>query len=224
MPFGLTAEQVSTFDVEKLDKLMELHKHLGEESAKKAFFSAMAEFQGEMPQVERTRVVMNKGGVTERYRYAALEDLMEKATPVLAKSGLSVRFVQKDDGGFLHITCIVAHAEGHKEESPFTLPKEGPPQSNQTQAQASTNSYARRYALCNALNIVVKDEDDDGAGADPPEMISEKQVAALQELSAKVGEESQFLKFMGVASIEDIPAGEFARAERALKKKIGGKK
>ena len=69
------------------------------------------------------------------------------------------------------------------------------------QAVGSTNSFLRRYIICNIFNIVVIDDDDDGAGGP----IDEAQTKAVLDLIKKAKVGPKFLKYMSAFAASRKP-------------------
>lgn len=207
--------------VERMGQLMDLQDRWEENQAKKAFAKALVAFQQEMPVIKKER-----NGDRGKYKFAGFDDIYRKARPILASHGLAITFSQHEDDNTLTVTARVSHVDGHTTETPFTLPKDAPIQTrdgrnvtNMAQAQGSANSYAKRYCLCNALNIVVSDEDDD-ALATSVEYITADEVTQLLNLIEKTGsDKGRFLKWLGVPSLEQLPAAKFSQALVGLEQK-----
>ena len=94
-------------------------------------------------------------------KYAALPDVVQSASPVLAKHGLAVS--QFIDGEYLDGDALVTyliHKSGQYlcHTMKLHMVKDDP------QAQGSAVTYARRYAYMSALGLVA-DDDDDGNSA-----------------------------------------------------------
>lgn len=147
--------------VETIERLADLAIKLKEEDAKTAYFHAIREFQAECPTIQKTRKVFNKDRATIRYEFARIDDIGRQIRPILDRCGLSYRFDTRIDQGNYEVTCIVTHEKGHSERSIFAAPIDAAPGMNKMQAGASANTFAKRYALCNALGIMTGDEDDD---------------------------------------------------------------
>lgn len=226
----LVGADLSTIDTDKIGKLMEMQANWEDRQARQKFNEALAAFQAQMPPVFKGRQES-----TGKYRYAAYEDIMKVARPILREHGLAVSFSQIEDENTLTITCRIAHIAGHSTETPFTLPKDGPIKrkdgSNVTsmaQAQGSANSYAKRYCLCNALDIVVTGEDDDGAGAmlhtlnEEQALEVEKRLIECEKIDK--GMTSRFLEWLGVTHVNDIPVESYHLALNELNRKLKPKK
>ena len=94
------------------------------------------------------------------------------------------------------------------------------------QAVGSTNSYLRRYVVCNIFNIVVVGDDDDGNGG----TIDEAQTKTILSLIKKAKVGPKFLKYMKAQSVEEagslkaavatIAARDYRKAVSTLKEQI----
>jgi hypothetical protein len=220
----LLGADLSTVDTDKLEKLLELQAKWEANDARKKFFRALAGFQAEMPPVFKS-----KQESTGKYRYAAYEDIMRVARPIMQKHGLSVSFSQSETVDALTVECRVSHIEGHSEVMPFTVPKDGPLMTKDgrkitsgAQAQGNANSYARRYCLCNALDIVVSGDDDDCPPA-PLETITAAQIAEIEGLLAQIpvtDTKDKMLQWLQVETLADIPADAFRKVLKTLKDKL----
>ena len=190
-------------DPDKLEKLMTLQERWVASQAREAFGVAMAEFQGECPVIPCTKVVKGSGGFT--YKYAPLDQTQVLIQPFLTTHGLSVTYSTKmHSDGYLTAFCKVSHIAGHFEISEFTCPADKEMRVNDSQRQGSVNSYAKRYALSNALNLVFDREDDDGVGGGS-KVITEEQVAKIDKLITEVSaDKAGLLKWKGADSVEAI--------------------
>jgi len=90
------------------------------------------------------------------------------------------------EGGSILIRGRLKHLPGgHYEDSFVPAPPDTTGGKSGVQAVGSTNSFLRRYVVCNIFNIVVVGDDDDGNGG----TIDEPQVETILALikKAKVG-------------------------------------
>ena len=153
--------------VEGLERLLAMRERLKAESAREAFFEALAAFQATCPVVPRrkvARIESSKGAYT--YRYAPLDDIVEAVGPLLARHGLSyvIQARYEAEPPAQVASCVVHHVAGHAEASEFRAPIDGGARMNVVQQNATALTYAKRYAFCNALGILTGDEDVDGQG------------------------------------------------------------
>ncbi len=132
----------------------------------KAFVAA----QAEMPEITKDKTVMvkTKTGGSFKYSYADLAMILSKVRPVLAKNGLAVAQDVSIVSGQVSVTTRIYHVEGDVESFGPVVLNGG----NDAQAAGSAITYARRYALCAALNIAADDDDDgqinkNSAGSEP---------------------------------------------------------
>ncbi len=199
---------------ESLEKLFALYERDQAIKAQKAFSKAMADLQAEAPVIQKNRVV-DTGKYS--YKYAELDFVADAIRPYLERHGLSYRFDSQVDPNMVTVKCIVTHRDGHSESTKFGCPTSGMAGANAAQQTASALSYARRYALLLAFGLSTGDRDDDGLGG----AISEKQVREIQALlkDSQV-DEGRFLKWLGVETIEEIPAAKFAQAAKELKGRV----
>jgi hypothetical protein len=150
-------------DITQLEKLMDLQERYEANQAKKDFNEAMSKFQSLLPTIEKSGIVdytTNKGRTY--YDYAKLEDIAKAIRPALKETGISYRFTQTQNQGWITVTCIVTHASGHSETSELTSQPDVSGGKDPLKAIASAISYLRRYTLTGSLGIVVGGEDDDG--------------------------------------------------------------
>ena len=208
---GLAVEK--GLDVAALEKLMDLQERWQAGQAKAAFDAAMAGFQANCPTMKKTRKA-------DRYNYAPLDEILRTIRPILEQHGLSVTFdTEISSEGILSAVCKVAHIQGHSETSRFTCPVDRNMKVNDSQKQGSANSYAKRYALKNALNLVESDEDDDGF-AGGTAFIDKEQIANIEALITEIGaSRAGFLKWAGVRNIANIPADKYQTCISVLEKK-----
>lgn len=213
MDFIGRAASDPNFDVSKLDKLMELQERWEERQAHKAFNKALADFQAAAPGVVKTA----KGA--HDIKYAPLDVIMQAIQPVLTGFGLSVRFdTEWIDADTLKAICIVSHEDGHTETSSIVIPIDSKMVANSSQKMGAANSYAKRYALSNALSLAFIEEDDDAVGL--YETISEDQQTVINDLLAETNSDRDaFLKYARAKRVQDISTTKYDSLVAMLKRK-----
>lgn len=199
---GVTPENAAA-----LERVCNLYKDMNAFEAKKAFAVAKAALQAELPNVMATKAIPGKDGHI-RSVFAPYEEIMATVGPHLVKHGFSVSFtIRVDDGGKrLCAVCNLSHIGGHGEANEFSVRVgSGPPGCSEAQADGAARSYARRGALCDALNIIVdKDTDARLEGA----AISADEARELQEGVRRAGlHEATFLKLAAANSFATIREG-----------------
>jgi hypothetical protein len=147
--------------IETLERLFALHKDVKAEHAREAFTQALASFQEACPIIKKTKKVLNKDGRTVRYVYAPIDAIVEQIKKPLALNGFSYTFTVENTADMISATAKVTHKEGHFEVSSFSIPVDKEGYMTAPQKVASALTFAKRYALCNALGISTGDEDAD---------------------------------------------------------------
>lgn len=159
-PEALIAQAIAkNVPVETMEKLLAMRKELKAEKARDLFFAAMSKLQSELPVIEKTKIVRQKG--VERYRYAPLDVIVKQTQKIIAKNGFSYMIKIEHENREIKAVCVVTHSAGHSEESAFLAPISDNTFMNKQQHYASASTYAKRYSFCNALGILTGDEDDD---------------------------------------------------------------
>ncbi len=156
--------------VEVMEKLFALHEKVAAERARGAYVSAISNFQSKCPIIQKTKKVNGKDGKL-RYQYAPLETIIEGIKGILAENKLSYRWEVENKPDIIKATAIITHESGHSESSSFEIPIDKEGYMTAPQKYASALTYAKRYALCNALGISTGEEDvdatDQGKEAEP---------------------------------------------------------
>lgn len=201
--------------VERLQQLFDLHTRVSGEAARVAYYRDFAALQASLPPVER------KGRGHNDKAYARFEDIMAKVRPHLAQHGFSIFFRTAQPDGKLSVTGVLAHRDGHSEETTLTLPSDNSGGKNAVQAWGSSTSYGKRYVLVTLLGIATADEDDDGSAAGTGETISEAQYKQVAALLAQSGTEiNDFCAHYKIETLDDLPAKLADKAIGLLKIKI----
>lgn len=213
-------------DLNKLEKLMDLQERWEAKQARKAFDAAISAAKAEIKPIIKNREVdftSKNGGGRTNYMYEDFAQIAEHIDPILAKYGLSYRHRPKQEGKVLTITCILSHRDGHSEESPLCAPNDESGNKNGIQGIGSTASYLQRYTLKLALGLAAAKDDDGRKSGGPPDTITEKQAADLNAKISEVGaNKEQFLRFLQVECLADLPAKKFTAALQALQDKARG--
>lgn len=151
-----------------LAKLYELHQRVQADNARRAFREAMVAFQATCPRIGKDRDGLKTKSGSVVSRYATLEHISERIRETMERCGLSYTFDTDLGTDGVRVVCWIHHRDGHSEKSQFTSAAVGTDLMNKAQMLASASSYGKRYSLCNALGIVIAEEDDDGANSAPP--------------------------------------------------------
>ena len=198
-----------TFDVAKMKELMEMKRDWDRDRAAEAYAVAITRFQNECPQIHKGRKVQQMG-----FSFASFDDVMREAQQHLTACGIAIKFSTESTDRGIRVT-VTTRVGTHAEDSTLDVPVPSQLKVNDTQKYGAALSYAKRYALCAALNIVVTDEDNDAAGLGQT-ISMEQEIELLELLESTGGDKPRFLKFMGVEKVIDIPAKRFPEAVNAI--------
>ena len=199
-------------NIEKMERLFEMHLRVTKDHARTAFFSAMSELQADLPAAVR------RGTGHNGKRYARFEDVIETLRPMLKSHGFSLTYrIRQTDK--ITVVGVLAHAGGHAEETEFSLPPDTSGNKTAVHAIASSISYGKRYVAL-TLTGIATDDDDDGIAAGAGERISDDQhkqlIQVFNETNADV---PGFCKYFNIAMPTELLASNFDRAVAALNKK-----
>ncbi len=150
-------------DLEKLSKLMDMKRQWDADQTRKAFFTAMNDFQVSVPEIRKNKKVgfETQKGKTE-YNYAPLSDIVRQIKETCKACGLSYRWEIQDNKDELKVTCIVTHIDGHSEQTTMTASPDLTGSKNPIQGRGSAIEYLKRYTIIGALGLSTTDSDVDG--------------------------------------------------------------
>lgn len=207
---GRAMESGAGMDV--IEKFMGLQERWEANQARKAFDAAVAEAKKEIPPITRNATGHNSK------KYADFAAIATVVDPILGKHGLSYRF-RTSQGERISVTCILAHRDGHFEETTLAGPADTSGNKNAIQSIGSTLTYLQRYSLVQMLGLAAAN-DDDGKASGSGEVISLEQLEKLVELADEVGADKEaFCRYFKVEGFADIKTKDFDRAVQALNKK-----
>lgn len=211
-------------DVSKMEKLWEIYRSIVAWHAEKAFNVGFSEMQSKLPVItEHGKIEHNSKLISE---YALFEDINDAVKPILQEFGFGLMFKTDDSNpDKVRVIGVLTHKEGHREETPYSLPADTSGAKNAVQAHGSSISYAKRYILTGLLNITTRGEDDDGqtGGA---KLVTEDQQATLQALIDEVKQDKdKFFRFVSskakrqIKKLSEIPDALYADLVKGLEKK-----
>src|ERR1700756_1665513 len=151
-----------------------------------------------------------KKGTYEAFKYAPLDEIDKYLRPLLlGEEGDRPYPGEPREDGWILIRGRLKHlSSGYFEDSFMPAPPDTSGGKSNVQGVGSTNSYLRRYIVCNIFNVVVVGDDDDGNGG----TIDEAQTHTLLDLIKKAKVGPKFLKYMRAQSIEQAGSLEAAVA------------
>ena len=203
-------------DVAKLDRVIAMYDRLKAKEAELAFNAAKGRILKKLAGIKivKNRCVLPETengkpqkGASEAFKYAPLEEIDKHLRPLLAEEEMDFSYSDEPwEGGGILIRGRLKHLPGgHYEDSFMPAPPDTTGGKSNVQAVGSTNSFLRRYVLCNIFNIVVGD-DDGGTGG----TIDEAQTRTILELIERARVGPKFLKYMKAQRVEE--AGSLAAA------------
>jgi hypothetical protein len=176
------------------------------------------------------RVKSQRTGQEYTFSYAPLETIMAAVREALGANRLALtQSVVVDAQGHEQLRTLLIHESGEflANHMPILVAERG------AQAYGSAVTYARRYGITQLLCITADDDDDANAAegndvqrvqrrpaksAEPKvETVSGDDLKALLDKVAEVGADPVgFAKFLGVATLEQLPAKQLTAAMSAL--------
>lgn len=208
---GVTAENAVAFE-----KLIELHWKMQERDAEKQFNSAFVALQKDMPTIVASSVIPNRG------KYERFEDIMRVLSPLLSEHGFSVSFSNDAKDNRITETCTLRHIGGHSQTNTFTV-RVGGKADSETQADCKAATTAKRNALLNALNIVIRQDclqDEDNDPRNEGSVITLEQADELERRVAETNsDKSAFLKLAGASMFRQILSGKYNMLDGMLRRK-----
>lgn len=209
-------------DIDKMERLFQMHERVAAQQREAAFNAAMAAAQADLePVVRKSRNTHTNSN------YAALDAIARAAQPVIARHGFGLSFGTLDSkrDGYIRMFCDVTHAAGFckRIESDLALDAAGSQgKTNKTAIQAfgSTTTYGRRYLMCMVFNIATG-EDNDGNAAAPTGLITPEQIIEIEALIVAAGADREWImNHHGIGEFADMSAKDFQKAKAGLTARI----
>jgi hypothetical protein len=210
------ASRDPSVNVENMERLLAMAERMEEKRAVQEFNAAFAAMQKELPVIVAESVIPNRG------KYAKFENVMYQIQPALSVNGFSLAFAQKADDKRITVVCHLRHIGGHSSETPFSVRLGGKADSD-TQADCKASTTAKRNALLQALNIVVRQDvlqSEDDPHNESHETVSPSQAAQLRELCDETkSDHAKFLAFADAEAFEKIAFTRFDSLVSMLERK-----
>ena len=208
-------------DIEKMERLMQMHERLVDKNAETAFNRAMMEAQTEIKPVAADK--RNEHTNSDYASYAALDRMLR---PIYTRHGFALSFGTDDSPlpDNVRVVCDVMHCDGHTKTPYIDMPADGKGAKGgdvmtKTHATGSATQYGMRYLLKMIFNVAIGNHDDDGNAASSP-TITEKQLADLGALMDETGiNKAKFLEVCKLDAFKNMPASKYAGAVSRLENK-----
>jgi hypothetical protein len=206
-------------DIDKMERLFQMHERIEARRAVQAYNAAMARAQEEMPAVAK-----NKQNEHTKARYADMYAIADECLPVAHKHGFGLSFSEckATEPGCMGISCRASHRDGHAETYTFNVPldatgSQGKVNKTQTQAYGSTFTYGRRYATCGVFNIIITDKDGNATKPDTDTITDEQAEQIKKALDDTGGELPRFCNYYKLTKLGDLPASKFDEALKSIR-------
>lgn len=157
----------ASVDVDKLERLVQMHERAGARFSEEQFNAAMSTAQQAM-----RPIATDADNPQTRSRYASYSALDQALRPIYTQHGFGLSF---DTGDAPHdlevrVLCYVSHGGGHSRTYHLDMPADGKGAKGgdvmtRTHATGAAISYGMRYLLKMIFNVAVGESDDDGNGA-----------------------------------------------------------
>lgn len=219
MLFGIISPaMLKDIDVDKMQQLLQMKMTMDDRDAEKQLATALSSFQKAAPIIQKERRTNNSD-------YASLDDIMIAIRGHLSDNNLSVSFDTKTEEKALTAICYILHSGGAKFSRQVTVPIDTTMRgANASQQAGSASSYARRYALVAALNLIVSDHDDDGQSAGTAYVSDahideiEKAMEATSNKTDDIALRDRILKWIGAKSVQEIPTDKVEMVLKELRR------
>lgn len=150
----------------------ELVEEYGTAEQLAALYGAVAQAQGSIPKIPKTKKVTVKGTTKAgkpynyTFNYAPMEAILTAVQAPMAGAGLAVLFPASRGaaGGEIQMRCILAHKDGGRLVSTFTLGAGG-----DVKDQGGAMTYAQRYLFTKMLNLAADEDADEMPSTDKGE-------------------------------------------------------
>lgn len=215
-------------NMDKMERLWAMYKEETGRQAKTKFYAAMGEAQSEMRPVLATAT-----NDQTRKKYASYVDLDNAIRPIYTKHGFALSFDTGDGApqDWVRVLCTISHRDGHSEVRHIDIPADGKGAKGgdvmtKTHAVMSATSYGKRGLLNLIFNIASGEFDDDGngAGRKPEDLITEHEAANIQALIEETkANKKAFLEFFKIDSVEHLPKAKLKQATEMLEKRRNSK-
>ncbi len=181
--------------------------------AEEQFNTALVSLQSELPVIVARTPIQNRG------KYEKFEDIMTVVGPLLKKHGFTVTFSNDFRDGRIIETCHLSRGCHTKPNSYAVRTRKA---DNDTQADTMAATTAKRNALCQALNIVIRQDclNEEEDATIEGGFITKAQAEELAHRLAMVdGNRAKFLELADAESFETIRSGKYEVLDQALRKK-----
>lgn len=225
-------ERVATnpdVSVEKMKAVLDMKEHLFDRQSEIEFNEAMARVQARI-----LPVVRDADNDQTSSRYARLETIVAKISPIYTAEGFALSFntaacevPEHKAAGWFKVVCDCTKS-GWTKRYQVDLPPDiagikGTVNKTPIHGYKSTLSYGRNMLICMIFNVVLTNEDNDGnvgkPAAEVEELINDEELGTLVVEMAKKGlPQEEFCKKMRITQVAELPAVRYQLALNMLNK------
>ncbi len=167
-------------DIDKMERLMQMHERLLQRKAESDFNDAMTECQKEL------RIIAADATNPQTHsKYATYASLDRALRPVYTRHGISISY-STEDTPKTDCVRVIAHVarSGYTRKYQVDMPADGKGAKGgdvmtKTHATGAAMSYGARYLLKGIFNISVGEDDDDGNGTGNSRRLTEQEKAGF---------------------------------------------
>jgi hypothetical protein len=207
-------------DIEKMERLMEMHERMEDKQAERAFNLAMRDVQS-----ESRPIAADASNPQTKSKYASYMALDRVLRPIYTRHGFSLSFNSSDDApeGYVGVLAYVGHSDGHTRTYRATMPSDGKGAKGgdvmtKTHATGSAFTYGQRYLLKMIFNVAIGDDDDGNAAGSEP--VSHEQLDTLRALIADTDADVKKLcDYFSISNITVLPVAKYHNAIEMLNAK-----
>ena len=211
-----------SFDVAKMEKLLEMRERQQAINAKKSFNRSFVAAKKLIKPLAR-----NKRNQQTNSSYSDLEAIADAIDPILADHGFAPTFgtAESSRDGYYKIVCDLLHEDGHEKRYEADIPEDatgikGTANKTATHAFGSSSTYGRRYLKLMMFDIATHDDDGNRAGHKPVEAVGMEEMTILDDLlKATKSDRKAFFKYARVEGMADITMKQYPGLVKALEKK-----
>ena len=212
-------------DIDKMERLMQMHERIVKNKAESDFNDAMTACQKEIRAVAPDAV-----NPQTHSKYASFAKLDGILRPIYTKHGISISYGTEDTAKVESVRVIAYVARGgYTRKYQVDMPADGKGAKGgdvmtKTHATGAAMAYGSRYLLKGIFNVAVGEDDQDGnARSDKvlPETVKVDFLAAIEALADMEGWNSLWQKITAATTAAgDIAAHEELRSAMAARRRI----
>lgn len=162
------AAQDPSIDLDRMERLLTMHKELNAQRAEREFHAAMARFKKTAPKILKDKHVhfdsKKEGASSTDYWHATLGAVCEAIVGGLGEVGISHHWDLDRKDARIFVTCVLTHEGGHSTRTMLDGPPDTTGNKNPMQQVSSTITLLQRYTLLAATGMGTHDDDDGRAG------------------------------------------------------------